>query len=806
MLKRKSMFAGGQRMVKDTNKHLILIFAIFVFAFLYRFLLMTHATFPPGADIGLHNSIIHSIINQGSNVDFLYNYYQMGGGLSLTFPGYHLFTAQIIMLTGVPEYLVHAIVVSLFSSITVLVSYLITRAVWKESAAIIVAFLMAISRFDIEMLCWGGYPNVITLMLIPVTFYLYIQKKRFTKLPFYISTSLLISSIFIVHSLSIIVFVSILFSMIFFSLIFGSKLGTTRFEALSWLLPVISAGLITLPYLIKVVPAFLTNSTNAEINLATASARVLPLELVLPLFVVVGLYFILSKKYHKRYFTIPTLLLVLWILVPAVFTQGYLIGQYTDFHRFLYFVMLPVIMLISLFIDFGSSFFARVIDTYRSSTSQLNSTTATIKETEPVTPKRLTSFSKKANRTLTRANLYAGFLIGFLVICFFIPLFAAPQEGLKQQTFYQIMNDPLYQGMDWAKVNTSDNAVVVTEAYYGWWFAGFAQRPTWSAVVPYFLSLSREVPIAQTATNLLDNDYLFESSFKLSDEVHGIQVREDGGYMARHNPQIFACLNWTYSPYPFFNFNNNQTKIMYEVNGVPQSITLDKLPVLAMCMENSSQYTAVSVVKGNEYFTCTQFTVVYAGSKFVNITYTLEAVSKDVSLSWLQSTLEVNALPVGTERSNSLGFLAKNVKVFGQVVFNKNIPYINSKSYNSAYTEVRFDYNLEGKKQSELQMSLTTYSATNNQALYDREDKTLLNAFFDKQIDINLQPENRDNLPLPAPFNYQAELKINNIEYIAVTRSYMADSNADVRLKFANDPLFNLVFINPEVAIFEVKK
>jgi hypothetical protein len=790
-------------MVKDTNKHLILIFAIFIFAFLYRFLLMTHATFPPGADIGLHNSVIYSIINQGSNVDFLYNFYQMGGGLSLTFPGYHLFVIQIMLLTGLPEYLIHAIVVSLVSSVTVIASYLITRTVWKESVAVIVAFLVAISRFDIEMLCWGGYPNVIMLLLIPVTLYLYLQKNRFTKIPFYISTSLLIGSIFITHPLSSVVFVSILFSVIFFGLIFDKKVGTTRFEMLSWLLPVLLGALLVLPYLIQMVPTYIANTTNAEINQATASTRILPLEIVLSLFVVVGLYFLFSKKYHKHYFTIPTVLLALWIFVPAVFTQSYIVGYYTDFHRFLYFAVFPLIIFIGLLIDHGSGFFAHMIDTYRASTGQLNST---LKEARQVTHKRLSSISSKINKNLTCSNIYAGFIIAFLVCCLFTPIFASPQEGLKHQAFYQEMNDPLYQAMNWVKTNTPANATFVTEAYYGWWFAGFAQRSTWSAVDPQFLSLSREFPIAQVATNLLDTDYLFGSSFKLSDEIHNIQVREDGGYMARHNPQIFACLNWTYSPYPFFNFNSNQTKILYEVNGIPLSITLDKLPVIDMHMENDTQHTTVSITKGNEYFTCTQLTTVNSGSKLVNITTTLEVIAENVSLSWLQSTLAANALPVGTERSNSLGFLAKDVKVFGQIIFNKNLPYINSKSYTQSFTEVHLDYNLDGKKQAEIQMSLTAYSATNNQALYDNADKTLLTAFFDKQMDFNLKPENRDNLPLPTPFNYQTELKINNINYIAVTRFCEADLNAAMKLKFANDPLFNLVFINPEVAIFEIRK
>jgi len=789
-------------MIKDINKHLVLIFAIFIFAFLYRFLLMTHGTYPSGADIGLHNSVIHSILNQGGNVDFLYNYYQMGGGLSLTFPGYHLFVAQIMILTGMPEYLAHALIVSLFSSTMVLVSYLITRRVWKESAAIVVAFLVAISRFDVEMLLWGGYPNVIALMLIPVTFYLYIQKDRFTKFPFYISTSILIGSIFITHSLSSVVFVSILFSAIFFGLFFDKKLGTTRSEMLSWLLPVFLGALLVLPYLIRIVPAYLTNTSNAAINQATASTRILPLELILSLFTVAGLYLLLSKKYHKRYFTLPTFLLMLWILIPTLFTQGYLIGLYTDFHRFLHFVLLPLMLLIGLFIDLGSGFFARTINNYRISTSQLNSP---FKETKPITHKRLANFLNKISKNLTQPKMYAGFLIGLLLICFFfVPLlFVTPNEGVICQTFYQAMNDPLYQAMDWIKVNTPANATFITEAYYGWWLAGFAQRPTWSAVPPQFLSLSREFQIAQVATNVLDTNYLFESSFKSSDEILNIQVKEDGGYLARHNPQILACLNWTYSPYAFFNFNSNQTKILYAVNGAPQSTTLDKLPVTDMYMVNDTQHVTVAITRGNKYFTCTQFTTVYQGSKFVNMTTVLETTAENVSLSWLQSTIDVNASPVGTARSNTLGFLAEGVKAFGQIIFNENPPAFYSKTYAKEYAEVYLDYNLEGKQQVTMQLSLTTYSATTTQAIYN--DQTALNDFFNKQIDLNLEPENRANLPLPTPFNYQTELKSNNIDYIAVTRYREVDARIALKLKFANDPLFNLVFINPEVAIFEVK-
>src|SRR4030067_3089507 len=169
-------------MFKPSKKRFLLLF-ILVFSFAYRLLLMLWAGYPPGADIGLHNSVIYSITRSGT-INFLSNNYQMGGGLSLTFPGYHIFVSTVILLTGIPEFVAHSLVVSLFSTLIVAIAFLIVRKMWGESTGFIVAFLAAISRFDIEMLMWGGYPNVITLMLIPLVFYLYFERDKLSLFTF----------------------------------------------------------------------------------------------------------------------------------------------------------------------------------------------------------------------------------------------------------------------------------------------------------------------------------------------------------------------------------------------------------------------------------------------------------------------------------------------------------------------------------------------------------------------------------------------------------------------------------------------
>ena len=302
----------------------MLLLSIFVFSFIYRIVLMLWQSFPPGADIGLHASVINSITGSG-NTNFLYDFYQMGGGQSLTFPGYHIFASAVILFTGITDYMAQVIIVALFSSLIVLAAFLITRMVWSESAAFIVAFLVAVSRFDVEMLMWAGYPNVITLLLIPATFYLFLQRKKFSIAPFLVSTSILAGSIFFTHSLSAAVFIGITAATVLCAGIAPKTFGTTRSNVLSWLLPLFGGALLVSPFLVSAIPAYLSANSSftavSEINRAILSTRVLPMDEVLALFACLLPLLLLSKKYKRRFISLPTFLLIMWLFVPLVLTQ-----------------------------------------------------------------------------------------------------------------------------------------------------------------------------------------------------------------------------------------------------------------------------------------------------------------------------------------------------------------------------------------------------------------------------------------------------------------------------------------------------
>jgi hypothetical protein len=776
-------------MLKAKRTYLLLLF-IFIFSFVYRMLLMFWSNFPSGADIGLHNSVIYSITGSG-NTNFMYNFYQMGGGASLTFPGYHIFASSIIMMTGMPEYAAQATVVALFSSLIVLCAFLITRSIWNESAAYIVAFLVAISRFDIEMLLWGGYPNVITLLLIPITFYLYLQKDRFTLTPFLASSSLLVSSIFLTHSLSSAIFIGATFITVLFVFISPKTFGISRKTGLYWLLPIVIGVILVLPFLMEAVPTYLSDNSSApgvsgvnDITSAILSTRILPLEFVLPLFAIIAAFVLFSKKYKGRFLSLQSLLLSMWLFVPLFLTQGYLFGFIIDYNRFLYFIILPVLIFIGALIDHGSEFFTNLIQSYRNLASQ-------VQKAKKISKNKIVRLSvHMANKTL-----YSSFVLFFLLFAFIaLPIFMTPSQNIGEtiQNYYQVMNNQGWKAIQWAKQNTPPNSVFVSDALYGWWFGGFAQRPTLSAVDPQYLTNARELAPAKNASNLLDTDYLVDNGL--------VQIREDGGYIARHNPEILATLNWTYFPYSFFTFNSNQIHIDYEVNGSLRSAYLDQLVTKEMRIENmpsdnDPQYSIITVIRGNDFFNYTQKTTMYKGLRFVDLTTTLDSTVLGVSLDWVYITVQSKGTQIPYNDNLTVGMIDEGVKAFGQLIFDIK-PY-NTKVTNGFPATIQIQYNLEGKSQGEIQISASAYSVTDNLSFY--KDPATINSYF-----ATIMTENLNSSPTPKDikfeqvFNYRAEIQNYSISYIVcrVTEMYP---------KFFKDPLFDLVFINSELAIFKAK-
>lgn len=760
-------------MSRTSRKHL-LVFIILAFSFAYRVMLMLWAGFPPGADIGLHNSVINSITPSG-NANFLHNNYQMGGEDSLTFPGYHILVSQVAFVSGLPIIIAHTSIVALFSTLIVAVAFLITRKMWTESAAFIVAILVAVSRFDIEMLLWGGYPNVLTLFLIPLLFYLYLESSRFSLTAFLASASLLSGALFLTHSLSALIFVGTTIVLAAFMAIFSRRLGISKKRLAIWLVPIVFGTVMVSPFLAKAAPAYLGANvgtfTGAELEIRSAllSTRILPWEILAPLAACVVFFFLLSKEYKKKYMTVPALLLTFWILVPVAFTQGYFVSFYIDYNRFLYFVLLPLIVLIGLVIDHGATFVARVADTYLSLTRQNWQTNKTALRVSPY---------------LNRKNLYAGMALVLLLLSFFaIQVFLSPWEGTRIQGFYQVMTNPGYEAIQWAQRNTVADSVFISDALYGWWFSGFAQRPTLSAVDPQYLTIGAELNPARNASYILDTDYVIDNSL--------IQVREDGGYIGRHNPMFSAKLNWSYFPYPFFNFNSDEITVFLADGNLGRSFDLSELAVKEMRSEIAEDNASASVYieRENVFFTYAQVLTVYKGGQFINMSISIDSNAGGVTLQWVSYIFQTKGESI--DRGKTVGFFDEGGKVLGQLIFEGEQP-----GFYKGAPELR--YQLEGKTKVGFEIWAAAFPVSDAFTSYEEDPQTKNGLNMVMAYNLASYHGRQDTGEEVKVFDYKKGLADNNVTYIAVRDS-------ETLPKFARDPAFDLLFINNEVAIFLVK-
>jgi hypothetical protein len=787
---------------------------IFAFSFIYRLVLMLLDGFPPGADIGLHNSVIHSIIGSG-NVNFFYNFYHMGGSVSLTFPGYHIFAAGVVLISGLPEYLAHAIVVSLFSSVIILVGYLITKRVWSLSAAVVVAVLLAVSRFDIEMLMWGGYPNVITLALIPLTFYLYLVKERFSPVPVLVSSSILAGSIFLTHSLSAAMYVSISVIVILFVLVKPKVFGTNRRTCFFWFLPIVLGLLIISPFIFQAVPEYFANNSSIStdpasstaIKLATIATQQLPLDLVLPLFGVLAGFLVFSKKYAGRFLALPTFLLSVWTCVPLVLSQTYLIGFPIDYNRFLYFLILPLIIFIGVLIEHGSAFFAHIFVRYRSLG------TNTLEDAKKSARKW-----GKLSIELNRKNLFVGFIVFFILFAFVvIPIFMSPlyyNGGQTIQSFYQVVDNKLWDAIQWIKANTSVSDVLVSDALYGWWLGGFAQRPTYSAVDPQYLTVNSEFNKTLFARNLLDTDFQIDNGF--------LQVREDGGYMSRHNPEFLTRVRNEYFRYGFFNFDNNATFVTLRNGEDVELVYLSTVPVLDMYMEETANSETIVVTKGNNLFNFTQTVTVYSqypgaaddpdnstqevmASSFAKVTEKLHTDNQNVTFDSVQFDLQTKGTqnPEISPDYSYVGLIDMGMKTIGEIIYTNSTDQpeeIRTPTDPNLHTPIVLVYTLDSKSEAEFSCYMGVYQYTDKQLGEVESGKTS----FADLIKSNTQLISAKLLEVPPPrdenyyvFDYRQALQEWNVSYVVCRVSSMYP-------KYLDDPMFSLVFINEEVAIFKV--
>ncbi|MEM3875310.1 MAG: hypothetical protein QXU45_09305 [Candidatus Bathyarchaeia archaeon] len=746
-----------KEILNKRNKNYLAL-GIFIFSLLYRILLLQTKVYPAGPDVGLHNSIINSIILKNGN--FLWNYYHMGGGPSLTHPGFHIFTAFVLLITGLPDYMAQYAVAVLFSSLIVLCAFLLTRAVWRLLfASLAAAFLAALSRYDIEMMAWGGYPNVVTLSIIPLIFYMLFREKTGARASLTIS-ALLIGTLFITHSLSALTFTSIAIPFLILSFL-SKKSPMNRKTQFIFAASIILGVLIASPFIIHVFPVYMGNvekgmftSAINEYRKAILLTRLVPLQLSFATLIPAFSFLLFSKKYRGTFFDSAGLLFCLWMIVPALLTQSFRVGLYTDYLRLLHFLIFPLIVFFALLIDHVCGYVAKVVGVY-----------AQVKHV-------------MVNPKMVHSLLLSITLIVFLLD--FAPFFSGPEKGFLIADYYRVVYPQEFNSVEWIKQETPIGALFVSNHGYGWWVSGFGQRATLTSTDPQFLMIPHEFEASYIARTLLKTNFVLNNGF--------IEIAEDGGYVGRYNPMLSINCTRLLEPYPMLYFNESDITIFYKKGTSIETVDAATIPLKNLTLEATQELACITVIRENTQLILTRRVEVLKDTKFASFSLSLKSLSSEVSLQYFRVLLRAYGKVFQLEQT--IGFLDENVKLCAQIIFEEKQPI--PKLFTVGRTNfIELLYNAENPQKAEIKLIIGGFKVEKV------EDNYVINLLADM---VNSWSSKESTNLLIKIFDYREIIRLKGIAFIACQRKEYAIE------RFASDPMFNLVYINDRVAIFKVRE
>ncbi len=720
---------------------------------MFRAAIVFHNQYPPSSDIGFHGSIINLILDQGTLPTW--NTYHMGGEQLVTPPGFHFFVSVLILLTGMRVTFAELVSAVFFSAAIVFPAYIVSKRIWKNpNTSLLAAFFAAISSLSIEMISWGGYPNIVSLFLITAIIYLYlkdIDKPAFKHL---LLGGLLFGALVITHTFSLSVFLPVL--ALYLVLLIVGTIGNLKEMRIQNMLRffVVSAvlGIVAvLPWILRVFNFYINTLPEGILtggldnrNLILANCKTDPMVLTLIIVVVPAL--IMLKDSRKRYFDTSSLLLMAWFLVPIVMTQAYLFGIYTHYSRFLYFIDFPGIIILSAILLYISRISNLAINRF------VKIRWNRIKKALPV--------------------------IAFTIIIFSFIIFSSwsmfPHEGMKEANIYSTIQQPEATTLEWIKNNTPKDSVIVADHLFGWWLSGIAERPTLSAASLEFLIYSNERAVAKNALLLLDTDYYIDNGL--------IQIRYDGPYVSRHNPEV-SIETWSGEAFAMFQFN--ETRLEYN----QENVTLSDMTITENTIKEYENSTVLlTITYENELFIVRKTLQVWQGVRFAELSYEIETKTVQTNGFEVEFSLYTAATQNLTiddpSKAKQIGAYNSYHEIAGQIIFSELYPQIEVDPNATDYAEII--YNSQSNSMN-IKMLVCVFDAKNLSYLEGVTD------MYEKLAENPLE-----KVPSADEFSiwkYTDMIEEFDVSYVVCR--YM---------KFAKDPNFQLVFNCGNVAVFQVTK
>jgi len=450
---------------------------ISIISFSFIMWLNSMYTMPPGTDPGQWLRETHALMGN------ITPYWERR---TLLYPPFSFIILLSVIEIVKNELLALKIFGSLVFSLLPIPAYIITKKLGQDKTkAIIAALLTVVAPLFYEMWGWGAYPNLLGLFFLGMTFYFTLNiidnpcRKNFIFALF--SGFLTVYT----HHITAVVFVTgfTLYVPIAAILIFLKWHGPKREARALKLLSVILLLTIFLS-----VPIFMSLLNNYDL---TSDAPALTVTLVtalnfifkgaflavpLILLALLSLFTMASPEETGARVSarLKLLLFLLWIIVPLIMTQAYIVGIRADFNRFPFFSVQPVLILAAM---------------------------APINKAKQLRKKKLRGL-------LVRACLI------FVVI---ISGFFGIRTAFSANAYYHYLvtgdmkvggDKDVYEAIMWIDYQSNLNDTILTSPELASWIEGLTGKKTLFPGRAYFMYIKGDVQKCIDAENILNNSIL----------------------------------------------------------------------------------------------------------------------------------------------------------------------------------------------------------------------------------------------------------------------------------------------------------
>lgn len=406
-----------------------------------------------------------------------------------------------------------------------LVTYFFVDELFHDKVvAVAGAWLTGFTPIWFEMFGWGGYPDLLGLALLPLGFLGVLkvsEKWSIQNFALLAAGSILIP---VAHHLTFIAFVGVLAVWGLASVLFDR--GSLRAIGLSLLVTLVTFGFVRL----AAGPEQFLLSNPAALTYLLANGGALLYMFKNPAYLAV-LYIVAAATMglflvERRYRT-QALLLVCWVLVPVLGTQGHLIGVASDYNRVLFFFAQPFMLMVAASLVYRSE--VRVL-----LTNMKNFGTKGI----------LMGAGKGGAGKPIAASVIILLSLSTLV---YTPLLGAQTVG-NINAFYNTTDTygdtSKLQVADFISSHTSPTAVVVAENTMARWVEGLAQRRVLLSLAPQYLFLTGELARDYAANAILFSDRGMRNGYAwVFDQAPFAQFSPLIGFYMGNEYQQVAALN-----------------------------------------------------------------------------------------------------------------------------------------------------------------------------------------------------------------------------------------------------------------------